>query len=133
MDGRRVARHDIRPVDEPGDAPEALRLALRDEAVLRRVQAFELGVLLRHDAGLGFAHLRILCAALLRIAPSRCLFMHQHRSSPGKPGWHAICETKRRMGRPKLVLVGNGMAGIRAIEELLKLAPDLYEITVFGA
>jgi nitrite reductase (NADH) large subunit len=37
------------------------------------------------------------------------------------------------MGRPKLVLVGNGMAGVRAIEELLKLAPDLYEITVFGA
>jgi nitrite reductase (NADH) large subunit len=35
--------------------------------------------------------------------------------------------------RPRLVVVGNGMAGIRAIEELLKLAPDLYEITVFGA
>ena len=33
----------------------------------------------------------------------------------------------------KLVMVGNGMAGVRAIEELLKLAPDLYNITVFGA
>ncbi len=33
----------------------------------------------------------------------------------------------------KLVIVGNGMAGVRAIEELLKLAPDLYDITVFGA
>src|SRR6185369_1658199 len=33
----------------------------------------------------------------------------------------------------RLVVVGNGMAGVRAIEELLKLAPDLYEITVFGA
>jgi len=33
----------------------------------------------------------------------------------------------------KLVLVGNGMAGMRAIEELLELAPDLYDITVFGA
>jgi nitrite reductase (NADH) large subunit len=33
----------------------------------------------------------------------------------------------------KLVMVGNGMAGVRAIEELLKLAPDLYDITVFGA
>ena len=33
----------------------------------------------------------------------------------------------------KLVVVGNGMAGIRTIEELLKIAPDLYEITVFGA
>jgi nitrite reductase (NADH) large subunit len=35
--------------------------------------------------------------------------------------------------RKKLVVVGNGMAGIRTIEELLKIAPDQYEITVFGA
>ena len=33
----------------------------------------------------------------------------------------------------KLVMVGNGMAGMRTLEELLKLAPDLYDITVFGA
>ena len=33
----------------------------------------------------------------------------------------------------RLVCVGNGMAGMRAVEELLKLAPDLYDITVFGA
>src|SRR5262245_21026562 len=37
------------------------------------------------------------------------------------------------MKRMKLVLVGNGMAGVRALEELLKIAPDLYDITVFGA
>lgn len=37
------------------------------------------------------------------------------------------------MKKMKLVLVGNGMAGVRTIEELLKLAPDLYDITVFGA
>jgi nitrite reductase (NADH) large subunit len=37
------------------------------------------------------------------------------------------------MKRMKLVMVGNGMAGVRTLEELLKLAPDLYEITVFGA
>jgi len=35
--------------------------------------------------------------------------------------------------RPSLVVVGNGMAGMRTVEELLKLAPDLYHITVFGA
>jgi nitrite reductase (NADH) large subunit len=35
--------------------------------------------------------------------------------------------------RQKLVVIGNGMAGIRAVEELLKLAPDLYDIAVFGA
>ena len=33
----------------------------------------------------------------------------------------------------KLVVIGNGMAGIRTVEELLKLAPDAYDITVFGA
>jgi nitrite reductase (NADH) large subunit len=37
------------------------------------------------------------------------------------------------MQKMKLVVVGNGMAGIRAVEELLKLAPELYDITVFGA
>ncbi|HSW03235.1 nitrite reductase large subunit NirB [Aquabacterium sp.] len=37
------------------------------------------------------------------------------------------------MKKMKLVMVGNGMAGVRTIEELLKIAPELYDITVFGA
>ncbi|MDA8457170.1 nitrite reductase large subunit NirB [Acidovorax sp. GBBC 3334] len=37
------------------------------------------------------------------------------------------------MKKSRLVMVGNGMAGVRTLEELLKIAPDLYEITVFGA
>ncbi|MBX3642669.1 MAG: nitrite reductase large subunit NirB [Rubrivivax sp.] len=37
------------------------------------------------------------------------------------------------MQKMKLVMVGNGMAGVRTLEELLKIAPDLYDITVFGA
>ncbi|HEU4459879.1 MAG TPA: nitrite reductase large subunit NirB [Methylibium sp.] len=37
------------------------------------------------------------------------------------------------MKKMKLVMVGNGMAGVRTLEELLKLAPGLYDITVFGA
>ena len=37
------------------------------------------------------------------------------------------------MQKSKLVMVGNGMAGVRTLEELLKIAPDLYDITVFGA
>ncbi|MEO1946418.1 MAG: nitrite reductase large subunit NirB [Methylophilaceae bacterium] len=36
------------------------------------------------------------------------------------------------MQRMKLVVVGNGMAGMRVVEELLKISPDLYDITVFG-
>jgi nitrite reductase [NAD(P)H] large subunit len=35
--------------------------------------------------------------------------------------------------KSKLVLVGNGMAGVRCLEEVIKLAPDMYDITVFGA
>ena len=37
------------------------------------------------------------------------------------------------MKKPNLVMIGNGMAGVRALEELLKIAPDMYDITVFGA
>lgn len=36
------------------------------------------------------------------------------------------------MTKQKLVLVGNGMAGVRTIEEIIKLAPDRFEITIFG-
>ncbi len=35
--------------------------------------------------------------------------------------------------KERLVVIGNGMAGIRTLEELLKVAPDAYDITVFGA
>ncbi len=34
--------------------------------------------------------------------------------------------------KPRLVVIGNGMAGMRTIEELLKMAPHQYDITVFG-
>ncbi len=37
------------------------------------------------------------------------------------------------MKKLRLVCIGNGMAGMRALEELLKLTPDLYDITMFGA
>ncbi len=35
--------------------------------------------------------------------------------------------------RRRLVLVGNGMAGVRALEEILARAPHAFSITVFGA
>src|SRR5512139_620168 len=50
--------------------------------------------------------------------------------------WSGEMDMSTPMGRGpkmKLVMVGNGMAGVRTLEELLKLAPDLYDITVFGA
>src|SRR5439155_1214603 len=35
--------------------------------------------------------------------------------------------------RERLVVVGNGMAGCRAVEEILKRDPARYDITIFGA
>lgn len=34
--------------------------------------------------------------------------------------------------KKRLVVIGNGMAGMRTVEELLSAAPDKYAITVFG-
>jgi len=34
--------------------------------------------------------------------------------------------------KQRLVVIGNGMAGMRTVEELLTAAPDKYDITVFG-
>jgi hypothetical protein len=35
--------------------------------------------------------------------------------------------------REKLVVIGNGMAGCRAVEEILTRDPERYSITIFGA
>jgi nitrite reductase (NADH) large subunit len=66
-------------------------------------------------------------------APPRSLHSLPPEGAPlpfGRPGGQprGLSTTKQ-----KLVVVGNGMAGIRAVEELLKIAPELYDITVFGA
>lgn len=42
-------------------------------------------------------------------------------------------QPKRRTARPRIVVIGNGMAGMRTVEELLAIAPTGYEIVVFGA
>src|SRR5690349_7162752 len=71
-------------------------------------------------------------------------FVHSDVRRPGFPeaaaggrrsGPSALTTSARRssMKKSRLVFVGNGMAGVRTLEELLKIAPDLYEITVFGA
>lgn len=35
--------------------------------------------------------------------------------------------------KEKLVVIGNGMAGMKAVEELISASPDKFDITVFGA
>ena len=34
--------------------------------------------------------------------------------------------------KKELVVIGNGMAGVAAVEEIIKLAPERYNITIFG-
>ena len=46
-----------------------------------------------------------------------------------EPQQHTTSRARRR----RLVVIGNGMAGMRTVEELLDLAPDAYDVTVFGA
>jgi nitrite reductase (NADH) large subunit len=36
------------------------------------------------------------------------------------------------MEKKRLVLIGNGMAGVRTIEEILQIDPDLFDITIIG-
>ena len=40
--------------------------------------------------------------------------------------------TRSKTAKPRLVLIGNGMAGIRTLEELLNIAPGKYSISVVG-
>jgi nitrite reductase (NADH) large subunit len=61
--------------------------------------------------------------------------------------WHSVCfgcskglglvagagiMGKQKMDKQKLVVIGNGMAGMRTVEEVLKLTPEKYDITVIG-
>lgn len=39
----------------------------------------------------------------------------------------------KKAGRRKLVVIGNGMAGMRVVEELLQMAPNVYDITVISS
>ncbi|PSJ42082.1 nitrite reductase large subunit NirB [Allosphingosinicella deserti] len=48
-------------------------------------------------------------------------------------GWQGSGEERSGDARPHLVVIGNGMAGCRAVEEVLKRDPHRYRITIFGA
>jgi nitrite reductase (NADH) large subunit len=41
--------------------------------------------------------------------------------------------TRRGVNKRRLVVIGNGVAAMRTLEELLELAPQAYDIAVFGA
>jgi NAD(P)H-dependent nitrite reductase small subunit len=45
----------------------------------------------------------------------------------------AVAPPRRRVGRRRLVVVGNGVAARATLEELLELAPEEYDISIFDA
>jgi NAD(P)H-dependent nitrite reductase large subunit/NAD(P)H-dependent nitrite reductase small subunit len=57
--------------------------------------------------------------------------VHAVRVEGGTVWVRRVGEVETRQQR--LVVVGNGMAGVRVLEELLAAAPRRYDITVFGA
>jgi NAD(P)H-dependent nitrite reductase small subunit len=75
------------------------------------------------------------------LATGRCLEEPEHsvdtypaRLTAGKVWLQSRAHRRtRRFAKRRLVVVGNGMAGMRTVEELLKLAPQKYDIEIFGA
>jgi NAD(P)H-dependent nitrite reductase small subunit len=74
------------------------------------------------------------------LATGRCLEDAQHsvatypvRLVDGQVWLRAEPQRLHRTGKRRLVVIGNGMAGMRTVEELLAIAPDAYDIEVFGA
>src|SRR3954467_11091633 len=71
-------------------------------------------------------------------APQSSLLLATRRCRSASPRrtigtWIRRQSMLEKINKQKLVVIGNGMAGIRTVETLLERAPDLYEITVFGA
>lgn len=65
--------------------------------------------------------------------PGESVNVYPVRSMDGRVWVSVEPRNAERPGRRRLIVVGNGMAGMRTVEELLRLAPDAYDITVFGA
>src|SRR5580692_1880499 len=59
--------------------------------------------------------------------------LHVHQRRCILSSWCTMLPMESETSRERLVVIGNGMAGMRTVEELLKLDPTRYDITVFGA
>jgi NAD(P)H-dependent nitrite reductase small subunit len=66
--------------------------------------------------------------------PEKCVPVYPARRADGRIWVRGESVAERAVaGRRRLVVIGNGPAAMRTIEELIDLAPRAYEITVFGA
>ena len=64
---------------------------------------------------------------------SKSVNVYPARVLDGRIWVNAEPQQQARRVKRRLVVIGNGMAGMRTVEELLQLAPDFYDVTVFGA
>ena len=64
--------------------------------------------------------------------PEQSVRVYPARVTDGRI-WVKSEPLRARARRRKLVVIGNGMAGMKVVEELLAIAPDAYRVTVFGA
>lgn len=65
-------------------------------------------------------------------APEMSVRAYPARVADGRI-WVKSLPLRAVTGPRKLVVIGNGMAGMKVVEELLAIAPQAYDITVFGA
>jgi NAD(P)H-dependent nitrite reductase large subunit/NAD(P)H-dependent nitrite reductase small subunit len=65
-------------------------------------------------------------------APELSVRVYPARVTDGRI-WIRSSPLRPRAGVRRLVVIGNGMAGMKVVEELLAIAPQAYQITVFGA
>lgn len=66
--------------------------------------------------------------------PNYSVGTYPSRVSSGKVQVMAGASRDRRMApKRRLIVIGNGMAGMRTVENLLEAAPDHYDVEIFGA
>ncbi|MGO8854221.1 MAG: nitrite reductase small subunit NirD [Steroidobacteraceae bacterium] len=66
--------------------------------------------------------------------PAYSVRTHRCRVLDGRVWLRSAAQAARSAtGRRRLVVIGNGMSAMRTVEELLKIAPEFYEIEIFGA
>ena len=131
----------IMAVSGPYDLSEAERLTYLDPEERRSRQLW----IVRHPDGselLGAALLigddenaawyQQLIETAVPVNTLRPVLMFGRTAAPSQvPAGDEVVAASR--AREKLVVIGNGMAGMRTVEELLAASPNAYDITVFGA
>jgi NAD(P)H-dependent nitrite reductase small subunit len=64
--------------------------------------------------------------------PEQSILAYPARISEGRV-WVRSMPIRAAQRTRRLVVIGNGMAGMKVVEDLLQIAPAAYEVTVFGA